>query len=232
MTFMPLVRREVRQERHRSRLLDGVRQRALVPGTAARDAPRDDLAALAHEAPEPAHVLVVDEIDLVHAELAHLPPSEPAALDGLLGCRGNGSLLPLVSRPYALERNIVIAGPGLLGKRLGPRRHGRGSGRPAAPHELDALGDDLADGSLAAVLGFPLTGLQPALDQNGAALVEVLAAALRLLAPHHHGEEAGLFARLAALRRVIAVDRRSQVRHDSRAGRVPEPRRPGAVARP
>src|SRR5258705_4434478 len=82
MIFIALVRREVRQERHRPRLLDRVRQLALVPGTAARDAPGNDLASLADEAPETAHVLVVDEIDLVHAELADLPPAEPAALDG------------------------------------------------------------------------------------------------------------------------------------------------------
>jgi hypothetical protein len=99
MTFMALVRREVGQERHRSRLLDGVRQLALVTGATAGDAPRNDLAALADEAPQTSDVLEVDEIDLVDAELADLPPSEPAALDGLLGCRGNGSLLPLVSRP-------------------------------------------------------------------------------------------------------------------------------------
>src|SRR5262249_34937546 len=194
------------------------------------DAPWNDLAALADEAPQTAHVLEVHEIDLVHAELADLPPSEPAALDGLLGCRGNGSLLPLVSRPYALERNIVVAGPGLLGERLGSRWHGRRGGRAAASHELDTLGDDLDDGSLAAVLGFPLTGLQPALDQDGAALVEVLAAALRLLAPHHHCKEAGLFALLAALRRVIAVDRQPQIGHGSPAGRVTKLRRFGQVA--
>jgi hypothetical protein len=70
-----------------------VRQLALVPRAAARDAARNDLAALADEAAETAYVLVVDEVDLVGAELTDLPPAEPAALDGLLGCRGNGSLL-------------------------------------------------------------------------------------------------------------------------------------------
>src|SRR5262245_7001868 len=228
--FHRLVRREVRQERHRSRLLDGVRQLALVTGTAAGDASRNDLAALTDEASETAHVLEVDEIDLVHTELADLPPSEPAALDGLLGCRGNGSLLPLVSRPYALERNIVVAGPWLLGERLGSRRNGRRGGRAAASHELDTLGDDLDDGSLAAVLGLPLTGLQPALDQDRTALVEVLATALRLLAPDHHGEEAGLFALLAPLRRVVAIDRQPQIGHGGPAGRVTKLRGLGQVA--
>src|SRR4029450_6695754 len=107
MTFMALVRREIRQERHRSRLLDGVRERALVTGAAAGDAARNDLAALADEAPQTAHVLEVDDIDLVHAELADLPPSEPAALDGLLGCRGDGSLLPLLSSSFPLEQQLT-----------------------------------------------------------------------------------------------------------------------------
>src|SRR5437867_2034097 len=230
MIFIALVRREVRQERHRPRLLDRVRQLALVPGTAARDAPGNDLASLADEASQTAHVLVVDEIDLVHAELADLPPAEPAALYGLLGCRGNGSLLLLVSRPYALERNIVVTGPGLLGERLGPGRHGRRRGRAGSSHELDALGDDLDDGSLAAVLGFPLAGLQPPLDQDGAALVEVLAAALRLFAPHHDGEEAGFFALLAPLRRVVAIDRQPQIGDGGPAGRVTKLRGLGQVA--
>jgi hypothetical protein len=70
-----------------------VRQLALVPRAAARDAARNDLAALADEAAETAYILVVDEVDLVGAELTDLPPAEPAALDGLLACRGNGSLL-------------------------------------------------------------------------------------------------------------------------------------------
>src|SRR5262245_66256349 len=118
MTFMALVRREVRQERHCSRLLDGVRQLALVTGATAGDAPRNDLAALADEAPQAPHVFEVDEVDVVHAEFADLPPSEPAALDGLLGCRGNGSIITLVSRPYALERNIGGGRHGLHVARL------------------------------------------------------------------------------------------------------------------
>jgi hypothetical protein len=68
----------------------------LVAGTAARDAARDDLAALGDEAPEPSRVLVVDEVDLVGAELADLAPAEPAALDGFRGGR-NGFAPPLIS---------------------------------------------------------------------------------------------------------------------------------------
>src|SRR5215510_2389326 len=100
-----------------------------MPRATTRDATGDDLAALAHEAPEPAHVLVVDQVDLVGAELTDLPPAEPAALDGLLRCRGNGLLLPLLVsrtghrrwrswRPRRTARPTPPRSPG--------RRHGRG----------------------------------------------------------------------------------------------------------
>src|SRR6267142_1594447 len=95
MTFMAgLLGRRVRQQRHRAGALDGVGELALVARAAARDPARDDLAALGHQAAQAAHVLVVDEVDLVSAELADLPPAEPAALDGLLN-RGNRSALLL-----------------------------------------------------------------------------------------------------------------------------------------
>src|SRR5215510_5165431 len=100
-----------------------------MPGAAARDTAGNDLAALAHEASQATHVLVVDQVDLVGAELTDLPPAEPAALDGLLGCRGNGSLLPLLlvsrtghrrcrsRRPRQMARPTPLRSPG--------RRHGR-----------------------------------------------------------------------------------------------------------
>jgi len=90
MTF--LVRRGVRQQRDRPRALDRVRELALMARAAARDPAGNDLPALGHEAPEAAHVLVIDERDLVRAELADLAAAEPPALDGLLG-RRNGYVL-------------------------------------------------------------------------------------------------------------------------------------------
>jgi len=62
-----------------------VRDLALMSRAAPRDPPRDDLAALAHEAAQPADVLVVDQVDLVDAELTDFAPAEPATFDGLLG---------------------------------------------------------------------------------------------------------------------------------------------------
>src|SRR5205814_3787428 len=85
-----LLGRQIRHQRHRARALDRVRQLALVACAAPRNAARDDLATLADEVPEPAHVLVVEDVDLVSAELADLPPAEPPTLYGLLNCR-NGS---------------------------------------------------------------------------------------------------------------------------------------------
>ena len=83
------VRRDVREEGDRPRSLDGVGQLALVPRAAARDAPGDDLPALGDEVAEPANIFVVDQVDLVRAELADLSPAEPPTLDGFLG-GGNG----------------------------------------------------------------------------------------------------------------------------------------------
>jgi hypothetical protein len=99
MTFIASVRRHVRQQGHRARALDGVSQLALMARAAARDATRNDLAALGDEAPQPANVLVVDEIDLVRAELADFPAPEATALDWLADRRNGCS-------PF-LERYVV-----------------------------------------------------------------------------------------------------------------------------
>src|SRR5712692_5152433 len=123
---------------------------------------------------------------------------------------------------WPLERNVVVAGTGFLGEGLG-RRDGRRRGSPGAPHELHALSHNLDDGSFAAVLGFPLARLQPALD-------EIFAAALRLLSPHHDREETGFLPFLAPLRRVVAIDRQPQISDGSSAGRVTELRGLGQVA--
>src|SRR5207245_6889599 len=69
----------------------------------------------------------------------------------------------LYARSYALERDVIVVGaPAFFGEGLGGR-HRRRRGRPTAAHELDALGHHLDDGPLAAVLGFPLARLPPAL---------------------------------------------------------------------
>jgi len=60
-----------------------------MPRTATRDASGDDLPALGDEVAKATDILVVDEVDFVRAELADLPPTEPAALERLLR-RGNG----------------------------------------------------------------------------------------------------------------------------------------------
>src|SRR5436190_23501429 len=100
MTFMgSLLGRRVRQQSHRAGALDGVRELALMARAAAGNPAGNDLAPLGHEAAQTAHVLVVDEVDLVSAELANFPPAEPATLDGLLN-RGNRSALPWEGAPY------------------------------------------------------------------------------------------------------------------------------------
>src|SRR5215813_2151717 len=76
------------QQRHRARTSNGAGELTLMTGAAAGDAPGRDLAPLRHEVLEPAHILVVDELNLVHTELADLAPAEPAPLNGL-ACWGN-----------------------------------------------------------------------------------------------------------------------------------------------
>src|SRR5438034_1714657 len=117
MTFISvLVRGGVRQQRDRPRALDRVRELALLARAASRDPTWDDLPALRDEAPEPAHILVIDERDLVRTELADFPAAEPPAFYGLLR-RRNGYVL-------LLERNVVVATRRFIGEAL--RRADRG----------------------------------------------------------------------------------------------------------
>src|SRR5688572_3078493 len=226
MIFMlaSLVRRRVGQQGHRAGALDGVGELALVARAAAGDPARDDLAALGHEAPEPAHVLVVCLAHLVSAELANLAAAEPPPLDGLL-CDWNGSTL-------LLKRHVVVAAVVLFreGRRGRDRRRGSGALALRAAHELDPLGHDLGGRALLTVLALPVARLQPALDEDLAALVEVLPARLGLLAPHHDGEEAHFLALLAALGAVVAVDRQAQIRHGGAARGVAQLRGTRQVA--
>src|SRR5262245_50006167 len=52
-------------------------------GTRSGDAPRQHLATLGHEAAQEPHVLVVDVVDLVRAELADLPTAEESTTAAL-----------------------------------------------------------------------------------------------------------------------------------------------------
>jgi len=66
-----------------------MRELTLMPGTTSRNTPRNDFPALGDKVAKATDVLVIDEVDLVRAEFADLPPTEPAALDRFLR-RGNG----------------------------------------------------------------------------------------------------------------------------------------------
>src|SRR4051812_5061526 len=78
MTSMCLLR-HVRDEGDLAGALDRRLQLALVLGAGAGNASRQDLAALGHERPDQLHVLVVDVVDLVRAELADLATAEQRA---------------------------------------------------------------------------------------------------------------------------------------------------------
>src|SRR4051812_30259893 len=78
MTSMCLLR-HIRDERDLAGALDRRLQLALVLGAGSGNAPRQDLAALGDERPDQLHVLVVDVVDLVRAELADLAAAEQRA---------------------------------------------------------------------------------------------------------------------------------------------------------
>src|SRR3954453_8812104 len=73
--LQPSSVRYVGKEAKLAGALDGDRELLLVPAAGARDASRADLALLAHRAAQRAEVLVVDDVDLVAAELAGLAPA-------------------------------------------------------------------------------------------------------------------------------------------------------------
>src|SRR5436309_3050184 len=96
--------RHVRNERDLTGALDRQLQLPLVHGSRARDAPRQDLAPLWHERSQQLHVLVVDVVDLVRAELADLPAAEHGtALADLLVAR----FLVLVPAASAAARSSL-----------------------------------------------------------------------------------------------------------------------------
>src|SRR5437773_8009362 len=119
------LRRHVRQERHGARLLDRMRELTLMPRAAAGDPPRDDLAPLGDEVPQPAHVLVVDQVNPVRAELADLAAAEAAPLHRLLRGR-NGSALLLAQNGTSSS----LPPPGVSSPNESPAGTGTAAGPP------------------------------------------------------------------------------------------------------
>src|SRR4029453_2839570 len=151
-------------------------------------------------------------------KLAALAPAELPPFQRLR-CWRNGSTL--------LKGALVVPVVHRLAAALGgsPRRD-----RALGPaHELHTLGDYLDDSALLSVLRLPVPGLQLSFHQDGAPLVQILPTGLRLLAPHHHGEEARLFPLLAALRGVVSVDGEPGIGHRGTARRIANLRGAGQV---
>src|SRR5712671_6273521 len=93
--------RDIRDQRNLPRALDRGLQLPLVHRARARDAPRQNLAALGHERPDQLHVLVVDVVDLVRTELADLAPAEQRAPLPLLFVAGLRGAPAAPARPAA-----------------------------------------------------------------------------------------------------------------------------------
>src|SRR2546422_10475732 len=62
----------VGKERHVTSALQRHREATLMPGAGAGHPARQDLAALAHEAPQPRYLFVIDQVDLFRTEVADL----------------------------------------------------------------------------------------------------------------------------------------------------------------
>src|SRR5581483_12089081 len=88
----------------------------------------------------------------------------------------------------------------------------------AAAEELHGLGDDLDGLALGAVLRLPLAPVEAAVDRHGAALREVLRAALGLVAEDRDAEVVRLVGPLTRLVAAPAVHRDPE-RADGRAAR-------------
>src|SRR5439155_1291654 len=90
---------------------------------------------------------------------------------------------------------------------------------PAAAQELHALRDDLGDVAAVAFLVVVLAGADCALDVDLPALGQVLAAGLRLLAPHHHVVPLGAFLALTLGVVPHLAGRERETRHRAAARR-------------
>jgi hypothetical protein len=103
-----------------------------------------------------------------------------------------------------------------------PRPAARAVTAAAAPEELDALGDHLGDVALLAFLVVVLAAPDRALDEDLAALVQVLAAALGLLSPDDDVVPFRPFLALAFLRGPLLGGRDREARDGAAARREAE----------
>src|SRR5699024_1711474 len=128
----------------------------------------------------------------------------------------------------------VIGIPGrIAGDRLDVGRTGGGLGvlaglaaiRGAAPiaaagvfgpGKIDVVGDDLHCGAVVAVFVLVLPGLDAAVNDDQAALLEILADKIGLAAPRHHVQKIGLA--LLALAGKVAVAGNAEAGHIDAAG--------------
>src|SRR5579872_2610667 len=118
-----------RDERNLPRALDRGLQLSLMHRARPGDPPRQDLAALGHEGTDQLHVLVVDVVDLVRAELADLAAAEHRpALSGLVAGLLLGAASTAAARASLSKRHVKP--PPRQNDRLRLRRSRPGGLRP------------------------------------------------------------------------------------------------------
>src|SRR5439155_10702410 len=103
-----LSRHRERHQRDHARALDGDADLALVLRAIARDAPRDDLAAIGDEVFEGLRIFVIDIDVLIGAEPANLA-ARKAALAGGLGFIGGGLAALLIAALAIARRHHLHA---------------------------------------------------------------------------------------------------------------------------
>src|SRR5207253_4358037 len=207
--------------------LERDREAPLVTSAGSRYATGQDLASLADEASKAGDLLVVDEVDLLHTEVANLLVRLAVSLIGRWW-HGVWSTAPLEGNVFRVD---VARGLLVMARRRGNRGLDRFGRRrrlrlrlAARFEELDFGGVYLGGLALLTVLAFPGTGLQPALDIHQASLVEVLAGDLGQVAladvPDHHVVVVGVFLLLSVGGLSVAIGRQREARHRGPARRV------------
>src|SRR4051812_30600794 len=101
--------RGVRDQRQLTGTHDGGAQLALVHGTGARDATRQDLGALGNERHQQLRILVVDVVDLLSADLAPLAAAKHRAALPVLALRSGGAVRRLAAATATAAAEASLA---------------------------------------------------------------------------------------------------------------------------
>src|SRR3989338_4372355 len=92
--------------------------------------------------------------------------------------------------------------------------------RPVISQKLDAFSAHVNGAALLPIAGFPESGLQGPFHKNRPALLQVLAASLRLFIPNRDRQKTNLFFQFTAAILESSVDRQAQIGHRRSVGGI------------